>query len=180
LIGSGRPGFNGHYRVVRIGPQKAIEFFDGVPGKPGELPVKILPYRQGEIAAVTVGDVDEAISGEFTGCVMTLYRQGGTVKAGHVDTNKDSPQRDAYAALKSTGAITVLAEYDTTGKLPAYKQTSMATRILCVAGGGEIKHYFVNRETHTFHGQAQVPGENRTVFGAKTETRYRVLPDMGI
>ena len=101
LIGSGRPGFNARYRVVRIGTQKAIEFFDGVPGKPGELPVKILPYRQGEIAAVTVGDVDSNI-------------------------------------------------------------TSSTAR-------------------HTpFTGQAQVPGENRTVFGPKTETRYRVLPDMGI
>jgi hypothetical protein len=102
------------------------------------------------------------------------------VKAGHVDTNKDSPQRDAYAKLKSSGAITVIEEYDTTGKLPAYKQTTMATRILCVASGRDIKHYFVNRELHTYHGQAQVPGENRTVFGPVTETRYRVLHDFGL
>ena len=82
LIGSGRPGFDGHYRVVRIGPRKAIEFFDGPPMGAGKLPIKILPYRQGEIATVTVGTKDEAISGEFTGCVMTLYRDGSTLKAG--------------------------------------------------------------------------------------------------
>ena len=180
LIGSGRPGFDGHYRVVRIGPQKAIEFFDGPPMGAGELPIKILPYRQGEIATVTVGTKDEAISGEFTGCVMTLYRDGSTLKAGHVDTNKDSPQRDAYAKLKSGGKISVVDEYDTTGKLGAHPQLSAATRILCVAGGDEIKHYFVNRETHTFHGPAQGPGENRTAFGPKSETRYRILNDFGI
>ena len=179
LIGSGRPGFSARYRVVRIGATKAIEFFDGVP-KSGDLPIKILPYRQGEIAAVTVGDSDEAISGEFTGCVMTLYREGGKIKAGHVDTNKDSPQRDAYAKLKSSGGITVLDEYDTTGKLPAYKQTSAETRILCVASGKDIKHYFVNREQHTYHGQAQVAGENRTIFGPIFEVRYRVLHDFGL
>lgn len=180
LIGGGRPGFTGHYRVVRIGTQKVIEFFDGPPMGAGQFPIKILPYRQGEIATVTVGAKDEAISGEFTGCVMTLYREGATLKAGHVDTNKDSPQRAAYAALKTGGKVTVVDEYDTTGKLPAYPGVTAATRILCVAGGDEVKHYFVNRELHTFHGQAQVPGENRTVFGPKSETRYRVLHDFGI
>lgn len=66
-------------------PPVVLERFNSAPSKPGQLPVKILPYRTGIINAMTVGTV-ECISGEFTGCIMTLYREGQALKAGHVDT----------------------------------------------------------------------------------------------
>ena len=180
LINGGKPGIDGHYRVVRIGPQVVIEFFDTVPGGPGEFPVKILPYRTNEINSMTVGNV-ECISGEFTGCVMTLYRQDSAVKAGHVDTNSDTSQRAVYDRMKQTGAITVLDEYDTTAKLQQYPQLTGATRILCVASGRTVIHYFVDKETHNYSGNIPVPGEKGKVqFGLKSETRYRVLHAHGI
>ncbi len=180
LINGSRPGIDGHYRVVRIGAQVVIEFFDSVPGGPGEQPVKILPYRTNEINAITVG-TGECISGEFTGCVMTLYREGAALKAGHVDTNSDTTQRAAYDRLKSTGAITVLDEYDTAGKLQQYPHLTGATRILCVASGKTIVHYFVDKETHTYSANVPVPGERgKTAFGTKSETRYKVLHAHGL
>ncbi len=180
LINGGKPGIDGHYRVVRIGPQVAIEFFDTPPGAPGDMPVKILPYRTNTINAMTVG-TGECISGEFTGCVMTLYKEGDTVKAGHVDTNSDTSQRAAYDALKSTGRINVLAEYDTTGKLQQYPHLTGATRILCVASGTTIIHYFVDKETHNYSATVPVPGQpGKTAFGTKSETRYKVLHAHGI
>ena len=48
LIGSGRPGFDGHYRVVRIGPRKAIEFFDGPPMGAGNYPSRSFRTDRGK------------------------------------------------------------------------------------------------------------------------------------
>ena len=178
LINSGKPGFDGHYRVVTIGAQVVIEFFEGAAAGGGMLPVKIVPYRTDTINTMTVGTV-EAISGEFTGCVMTLFTEGGARKVGHVDTNTDTSQRAAYEQRKKNGEITVIDEFDSAGKLSPYPMLTGATRILCLASGDRVVHYFVDKETHQYSGNVPVPGGGGTTFGVKNETRYRILHSHG-
>lgn len=172
LINSGRPGMTGSYRVVPIGAQTAIEFFED---NHADQAVKILPYRPGRIASIGIGANEEVISGEFTGCIMSLYREGGTLKVGHVDTNRDTSQRDDYDGQRTSGAITVVDEYDSTGKLGAYPQTTGATKILCIASSARVRHYFVDGELHQHHGMVPVPGGGGTTFGPISGRRYKVL-----
>ena len=49
LINSGRPAFDGCYRVIALGGTTVIEFFERAPGN-GEHPVRFLPYRTEKIA----------------------------------------------------------------------------------------------------------------------------------
>jgi hypothetical protein len=181
LINGGGPGFIGHYRIVKIGAITAIEFFKGAVTSPDKFPVKILPYVPNSINVVGAGG-DEVISGEFTGCVMSLFRHDGLLKCAHVDTNKDTSQRKAYETLKGSTGFQLIAEYDTTGKLAGYPGLQASTIILCVAGMNAITHYFVDRELHAYSGLADTPGAGfgaPKTFGKITETRYHVKQSFG-
>jgi hypothetical protein len=46
----------------------------------GKKAVRILPYKRGENSSTPMTGV-EVISGEFTGCIMGIYKQGGVVSA---------------------------------------------------------------------------------------------------
>lgn len=171
------PGFTGCYRVVQIGGKKVIEFFQNAPPSGPTSAIQILPYQPGQIAQMEQNTV-ETISGEFTGCVMTLFQQksNGKKKVGHVCTNSDTSQRAAYDKQKADKLIEVVDEYDSAGAIAAYPQHTGATRILCVANGTTVFHYFVENEGHQYSGTVPVPGEpGKTVFGVRNETRYKVL-----
>ncbi|MDV7142470.1 hypothetical protein R3X27_07220 [Tropicimonas sp. TH_r6] len=148
LVNSGRPAFDGCYRVVPVGASMVVEFFEA--SKRTDLgsmkKVRILPYRPGMINQVALGG-QEAISGEFTGCVMTLYKKQGALTAGHVDTNPDTSQRDAYADLLSANGNEAVAEYDTSGKLTAYPGVDGSTLLFCVATSSAVDHYFVSKSS---------------------------------
>ncbi|MEY8097170.1 hypothetical protein AB9F29_07075 [Falsihalocynthiibacter sp. S25ZX9] len=148
LVNSGRPGFDGCFRVVPVGGSMVIEFFDASQRKDkGKMKaVRILPYRSGMINQVALGG-QEVISGEFTGCVMTLFKKGGALTAGHVDTNKDTSQRAAYGDLLAANGNNAVAEYDTTGKLTAYPGVDGSTLLFCVATSSAINHYFVSKSS---------------------------------
>ena len=77
LINSGRPGFSSCYRVVAMGSVMAIEFFDAAKraNQVGMKTVGILPYQPGSIAELSLTHNKEVISGEFTGCIMSLYKK---------------------------------------------------------------------------------------------------------
>lgn len=174
------PGFLGCYRVVNIGGVKVLEFFTDLPPSGGTKKIQILPYQPGKIAQMDQNAV-ETISGEFTGCVMTLFRQKGSgqKKVGHVCTNSDTSKRTEYDRLRES-TIDVVDEYDSTGEISGYPQHTGATRILCVANGKKVMHYFVEKESHKYSGNVAVPGEpGKTTFGVKNETRYRVLAAHG-
>ncbi|TMM54842.1 hypothetical protein [Sulfitobacter sabulilitoris] len=148
LVNSGRPAFDGCYRVLPVGGSMVIEFFDAATRQDlGTMKkVRILPYRSGMINQVTLGG-QEAISGEFTGCVMTLFKKDGALTAGHVDTNTDTSQREAYAALMSASGNELVADYDTTGKLTSYPGVDGSTLLFCVATSSEVDHYFVSKSS---------------------------------
>lgn len=173
LINSGRPAFDGCYRVVSVGATKAIEFFEGNPG-PGQRPVKILPYRSGHIAKALMGG-GEVISGEFTGCVMATFKEGANNYAGHIDTNKDTSKRADWDTQKSSGGVELLSEYDTTGKLQPEHGRAI---ILCVADGtnGSIAHKHVTKQRFEY-GHSQAKGD--PFVQKKFDTLYTVVSSAG-
>ena len=166
------PAFDGCYRVVNIGNVKAIEFFESSVRTDATTmhPIRILPYRTGMTNETAVGGV-EVISGEFTGCVMTLFRRGTTLCAGHVDTASATTQRSVYEAAKANNSISLVSEYDTTGKLTPEAGCDGNSVILCVASNdGVIKSYFVQRSAHQ-------SGKMAAGTIADTEVKWRQLPE---
>jgi hypothetical protein len=173
LINSGRPGFDGCYRIVSIGSTKALEFFDRAPGS-GECAVKILPYRPGKVASQPIAGGD-VISGEFTGCVMATYNDGQALFAAHVDTNKDTSQRDAWNTQKGGSGMQVVSEVDTTGKLQ--QEHGNGAVILCVSdSAGAVTYHHVSKQRHeySFSKQKDSPFTDR-----KFDTLYTVIPSGG-
>ncbi len=170
LIGCGAPAFEGYYKIHQINGTRAIEFFKGKGPTLNSNEVTVLPYQPGKIASANV-QAGEVISGEFTGCIMSVYLEDGTLKCAHVDTNLDNPQRKAYEAKKGNGTFSVRAEDDTTGKLPVLKNVTLNTRIICVADSRSVQHYFVERSEWriNFHkGQ-----DSLTKY--RCETNYRIV-----
>ena len=183
LINTPKDGFDGCYRVASMGTVIAIEFFDARQRKDSASmkPVRILPYRPGMISTVAMGG-PEVISGEFTGCVMSVYTKDGGQFAAHVDTNKDTTQRSAYDSLMKQSGVKLQAEYDTTGKLNAYPALDAKTRILCLASGTTIDHYFVATSAHAFSAMTAAPGagfDAPKTQGMTSETVYTILPSLG-
>jgi hypothetical protein len=183
LINTPKDGFDGCYRVASMGTVIAIEFFDARTRTDAATmkTVRILPYRPGMISTVAMGG-PEVISGEFTGCVMSVYTKDGGQFAAHVDTNKDTTQRGAYDSLMKQSGVTLQAEYDTTGKLNEYPALDAKTRILCLASGSTIEHYFVQTSGHQFSAMTAPPGAGMhapKVQGMVTESIYTILPSLG-
>ena len=76
---------------------------------------------------------------------MTLFMKAGALTAGHVDTNPDTSQRDAYKTLMDDSTNKLIAEFDTTGALKAYKGKTASTVLLCVATQTGVDKYFVSK-----------------------------------
>ncbi|MFT6123318.1 MAG: hypothetical protein ACJAWS_002278 [Oleiphilaceae bacterium] len=157
-----------------MGTTIAIEFFEK--DKRQDLTdmfnVGIIPYRTSHMAEMSLNDSEEIISGKFTGCVMSLYKRAGTLRAAHVDTNLQTTKRAVYDQMKSKGAIEVIDEYDTAGKLKV-----AGSVILCIANKTEIKHYVVSVGTHASHKEIPVPGEKgKFTAGQAGEEIYTILP----
>ncbi len=180
LINIPRQGFDGCYRVQKIVGGNAIEFFEASTRKDVAKMqhVKILTYRPGKISQVPVGG-GEVISGEFTGCVMSLFTKDGILSAAHVDTNSDTSQRDAYTDMLKKAGVNMVAEYDTAGQLMMYPGIGPTTVILCLANTNSITHYFVSKSAHQFSSFQSGPGDPEEKWRLTPETMYTVLDSMG-
>lgn len=178
LVNSGRPAFDGCYRVVKIGPTTAVEFFESAsrPDSGVMHRVRILPYRSAMIAQTPLGGID-CISGEFSGCVMTLFMKAGILTAGHVDTNGDNSQRDAYKTLMDEPNNTLVAESDTTGALPSYVGVTASTRLFCVATQTGVDNYFVSKSNMNISKftTAHLLGDDTEKWRQRSEAVYTVL-----
>lgn len=167
LVNSGRPAFAGAYRVVIIGTVRAVEFFDkqkrGGTESIALKDVQVLPYQTGQIAKSVVGSGQEIISGPFTGCVMSVFRQNQSVWAGHVDTNPDTTQRGSYDQLKSGGGVKLISEYDSAGKIPVELKSMHV--IFCIADTGGIRSFLVKMESSG----VSVLQKANPMFGQKTD-----------
>jgi hypothetical protein len=89
-------GIAGSYSVAG----RVVSFFRD---RSGDHPVNILPYVAGAISYTQMQGT-ETISGEFSGCTMAIYNDGGTTRVAHVDTAKNSenlaPSKERWARLK--------------------------------------------------------------------------------
>jgi hypothetical protein len=69
----------------------------------------------------------ETISGEFTGCVMAIYNDGGTTRVCHVDTAKpssgDAPSKTRWAQIKGQAGFEMADELSTNGMLGKFLDT---------------------------------------------------------
>lgn len=185
LVNSGRPGFDGRYRVVPVGSVMAIEFFDaatrGADATTDPVPllhIRILPYRTQMINEIPM-EGKEVISGPFTGCVMSLYNRGGVRTVGHVDTNPDTTQRAAYSALQSAGTLDLISEYDTTGKLDP--DAGSAQVIFCIAHGTQISRFLVRKEVmavSTVQKANPLFGRDKDMWFVHDSTVYTVLREL--
>jgi hypothetical protein len=180
LITSGKPAFDGLYRVVDVGGVTAVEFFAKADRpadqRKGVKSIKILPYRLDAIADVPLSG-HEAISGEFTGCLMTVFKKDGVTRAGHVDTNVDTSKRAEWNQIKAAGDPNSTLEYDTTGKLTSYPGGADGKVILCVARKGSIEHYFVSK-SRLVYGKPTM--NHLGAMQAKQGVVYTVLPAHGL
>lgn len=172
LINSGKPGFTSCYRIVPVGNVMAIEFFDAAQrqNQQGMHSIGILPYCRSSIAEIPMGNHQEVISGEFTGCVMSLYKQNNVITAAHVDTNLETSKRQQYNALKDRKSVELIDEYDSTGKIYGANRI-----ILCIANKQVIESYIVDKGVHSSHKKIPVPGEpGKFQTGQFGETIYTV------
>ena len=138
------------YRVRRVGPITAVEFFDGPSSTTsGEVNITTLPYKVGTINNTPMSGV-EVISGEFAGCIMARYKENGVLKCGHVCTQSGYSQRDAWNAGVENGAFSDVTALDTKGMVASYGAATMNTSVLCIASPtqGPIGHVYVEREAY--------------------------------
>jgi hypothetical protein len=135
--------------------------------------VYVLPYSTGAIAETPFVGNHEVISGPFTGCVMTIFSRAsdGMRRVGHVDTNPQTSQRGAYDGLKKGRSITVVAEYDTTGKID---KDAGEECIICVASGDTITSVTIKLSRYQYHKVVTwADGVRRA--GLQNETMYEVV-----
>jgi hypothetical protein len=121
LISRGADPFEGSYTLTKnLMSSNVITFSGNTSGKKG---VRILPYKRGENASTLMTGV-EVISGEFTGCIMGIYKEGGAVKVNHVDTEVDGHgqllQKDAWETQKGSSGFQLYNEHSTKGELPKF------------------------------------------------------------
>jgi len=128
LISKGADPLDGSWTVTKnLMSSNVITFYGNNFGKK---PVRVLPYKRGENSSTPMTGV-EVISGEFTGCIMGIYKQGGVVSVNHVDTEVDGNglllQKDAWAAQKGTSGFQLYNEHSTKGELPKFFNGSTGT-----------------------------------------------------
>ncbi|MGH7347741.1 MAG: hypothetical protein ACREK4_22740 [Candidatus Rokuibacteriota bacterium] len=128
---------------------------------PGGTKIKILPYKQRENSSVPMSGL-EVISGEFTGCIMGIYKKDGVVHVNHVDTAEDSfgsrPQKEEWETMKKGAGFQLFKEHTTKGEVPGYifgtlsaeqrKEHGTSIVMLCVAspaGSSATNSYSIAR-----------------------------------
>jgi hypothetical protein len=121
LISKGADPFDRTWTLTKnLMSSNVITFYGNTSGKK---PVRILPYKRGENSSTPMTGV-EVISGEFTGCIMGIYKQGGVVSVNHVDTEVDGlgqlPQKDAWETQKGSSGFQLYNEHSTKGELPKF------------------------------------------------------------
>lgn len=160
LLNSGRPGFIGSWsegtgdagtgsqdlasRARRaLSTPKLLTFY---PDGQGQHPVAVLPYRQAMTSHMPMNG-HEAISGEFTGCVMGVYQEDGRVEVNHVCTAQPAGPGTPLQAWDDTvgnppPGFQLLNQDRTAGGVPAYLSNATNDRlrkyngqfcILCIA-----------------------------------------------
>lgn len=121
LISDGRPPMDASWSFERNLLSANVISFQA--GRGGGHVITVLPYRRGENASTPMTG-GEVISGEFTGCIMGVYREDGIAKVNHVDTEKNSddemPQKDAWEAQKASDGFELFNEASTQGEIPKY------------------------------------------------------------
>jgi hypothetical protein len=154
----------GAYRVVNEMGLRYIQFSaERVEGRSN---IIMLPYRPGQIKTTPMQG-EEVISGEFTGCIMTMFNDDGVRMCGHVCTQEGYTRRADWDEIKGSGVYTDVVERDTVGLVANLAGATLNTSILCVAESatGLIRHVYVER--------AQ---ENEFQRGAMVTTQvYRVI-----
>lgn len=155
---------SGGYRVVSAQGMRYIQFAaDRIDGRSD---IIMLPYRPGEIKSVPMNG-EEVISGEFTGCIMAMYNEAGTLKCGHVCTASGYSQRATFTGRVDDHTYTNVVQLDTRGMVANYVGATLNTSVLCVANPGtsEIRHVYVEREREAAFTRGQ----------SVTEDVYRVV-----
>lgn len=154
LISTGKDAFDGSWTFEsHLTSPNCIRFFGD--GSSGKHAVRILPYKRGENANTPMAG-DEVISGEFTGCIMAVYKNLGLATVTHVDTEKNDeglmPQKDAWEALKHQSGFELFNESSTKGLIPQFiagmsdkklREYGTGIVILCVAS--PTKYYSITR-----------------------------------
>lgn len=136
LISKGQDAFDGSWTFEsHLTSPNLIKFFGDTSGAH---PVRILPYKRGQNAATPMAG-DEVISGEFSGCIMGVYKDQGIAMVNHVDTQKDGlgqmPQKAAWDAMKRRNDIELFNESSTAGLIPKLI-TGMTDKKLLKQGAG--------------------------------------------
>ena len=164
LLSDGRPAMEASwtFQKNRLWPN-VISFSAGT-GTGNK--ISVLPYRRGKNAEVAMTGL-EVISGEFTGCIMGVFRRDGSTVVNHVDTEKDSdgemPQKAAWESEKSRDGFELIAEASTLGEIPKYVEGLSDKKVakfrtglvvLCIASpapGHSITRVLVFRdESHNY------------------------------
>lgn len=119
LISKGQDAFDGSWTFeTHLTSPNLIKF---AADDSGANPIRILPYKRGQNASTPMAG-GEVISGEFTGCIMGVYKDQGLAMVNHVDTEKDGdgrmPQKDAWQKLKQTSGFELFNECSTAGIIP--------------------------------------------------------------
>ena len=146
-------GINGSYTASG----DVITFFGDTSG---DHPVNILPYVAGAISYSQMRG-KETISGEFTGCVMAIYNDGGTTRVCHVDTAKpssgDAPSKTRWAQIKGQAGFEMADELSTNGMLGKFLDTHApdeSFRTLSILGVATpvigITSYYVTRQNGVY------------------------------
>jgi hypothetical protein len=121
LISDGRDPMAGSWTFKKNTFSNDVITFFG--DRSGKNPVGILPYKRGENSSTLMGG-GEVISGEFTGCIMGVYKQGGSISVNHVDTEVDGhgniPQKEQWEKTKGQSGFELLSEHSTKGEIPSY------------------------------------------------------------
>jgi hypothetical protein len=153
LISTGRDASEGSWNFEsHLTSRNVIRFFDDDSGKH---PVRILPYKRGTNAATPMAGC-EVISGEFTGCIMGVYKNQGIAMVNHVDTevngDGEMPQKGAWEKFKQRNDVELFNESSTKGLIPKFitglsekklREYGTGIVILCVAS--PTKYYSITR-----------------------------------
>lgn len=153
LISKGQDAFDGSWNYeTHLTSPNTITFLADDSGKH---PVRILPYKRGQNASTPMAG-GEVISGEFTGCIMGVYKDHGVATVNHVDTEKNGdgemPQKEAWQKLKLTSGFELFNECSTQGMIPSLirglkdkKLLKYGTGIVILCVASPTKYYSITK-----------------------------------
>lgn len=153
LISDGKDPFDASWSFSsNLLSANVIKFY---PDRSGKHPIKVLPYKRGENSSTAMMG-GEVVSGEFTGCIMGVYKEGGVVNVNHVDTEKDgagdTPHKEAWTRKKGQNGFQLLNEFSTLGEIPKYingmsdsKLSKYGTGIVILCVASPTAQYTITR-----------------------------------